>query len=411
MYDRKRVRLLCGVSFALGASLTLLTVSIVSMSVVRHYREKLRAPLLAHAASRGDARTSPYGRISALEIPLANPTGTFPDQSERLQPIKWFFEGATENGLRRFLNSCDLLPIEKKYLLDQQSWLVLSNGIQILPPEQIVWSLGHEARHQIYSVLSKSKANYPQCFPFRFPLEGFELRFQESGLTQTEIQMVRRLTYTNGGYLCFTDLEAVQKALHPEDFKDLIETLYAIPTYILRLEVSPDANVEAMSKYWGKGGREKRILPILSSLARVPGGSFINVTYLMPPFPRLRLYTFPQDWNEQAAVKEDCFFTSMNFFSETPDTNFFDTTYSRHVLDTQYTAVTDNPAYGDVVTMFNPAGEAVHACVYIAEDFVFTKNGVNPSQPWVIMRMADMLQIYLAPMKSGNIVFFRRKDS
>ena len=412
MINDKRTRLLCLGSFILGASITLLAVATAAMWMVHHYR----LGGLQTIVDAGDsnpatkAKVPACGLIEPLEIPLANPDGGFPDEKERLQPPKWLFDKTSEASLTRFLGSCDLREVEKRVLLDKRTWMINSNGITVLPPEQVVWSLSHKARQQIYSVLAKSSANYPQCFPFRFPVDAFDLKFKESGLPVEQIEKIKRLTYTNAGFLCFTDLQAVQKVLRPDDFKDLVSSLYAVPTYLLRLRVAPDADVDSLIKYWGKGGREKLVAPLLTALSHAPGGGAINISYFLPPFARLRLYTYPEDWQDPTAPKQDCFFTAMNFFNETPDTNFFNTAYSKRVLDTEYVAIKEEPAFGDIVTLFNGAGDPVHTCVYIADDFVFTKNGVNAAQPWVLMRMPDMLMIYFAHETSGKMLVLRRKD-
>jgi hypothetical protein len=343
-----------------------------------------------------------------VELPLVNTDGIFPDRAERLQDPKWFFEKFTESSLSRFFSSCDLRPVERRILMDKRSWDIRTNGVSVRPPEQLVWSLTHGARQQIYSALAKSAANYPQCFPFRFPLNGFDLKFKDSGLPLEQLGRIKRLTYTNDAYLCFSDLETVKRVLKPEDFKDLIETLYIVPSYLLKLRINADSDIDGLIKYWGKGGREKRIAPILASLSKVPGGTSMNISYLLPTFARLRLYTYPEAWNDATASQQDCFFTAMNFFNETPDTNFFGSAYSRKVLDSEYEPVTGEPTLGDVITLFNDRGDAVHTCVYIADDFVFTKNGINSAQPWVLMRMADMLLIYYN--ESGRILFLRRKN-
>jgi hypothetical protein len=367
----------------------LLAVSFATVLLVRHYRGLGR--LIGGAdPSQEMAPIGPAGQIEAIEIPLANPEGNFPDKAERLAQPKWFFDGFSEQSLTRLFKSCELRPAERKVLVDKRYWETRTNGIVLTPPEQLVWSLSHRGRQQIYSALARSPLNYSQKFPFRFPLNGFDLKFKQSGLPAAQLDRIRRLTYTNGGYLCFTDLRAVQPFLKPADFKDLIESLYAVPTFLLRLRVAPDSDVEALAKYWGRGGREKMVAPILTALTKVPGGGAINLSYLLPPFARLRLYTFPEAWTDPTVTAQDCLFTAMNFFNETPDTNFLDGAYSRKVLESDYEPVPDNPTFGDVVTLFNQQGEAVHACVYIAADFVFTKNGINAEQPWVLMRLADM---------------------
>src|SRR6266850_5076462 len=413
MLRPKRVKLLCAVFFILGASLTLLLVTFALSLFIHHFGGQSVSQILAR--TRSGTTTAPekrgaWGVLEPVELPLANTDGVFPDQAERLQNPKWFFERFTESSLSRFLSSCDLRPVERRILLDKRSWDIGTNGVSITPPEQLVWSLTHHARQQIYAALAKSTANYPQCFPFRFPLNSFDLKFKDSGLPIEQLNRIKRLTYTNDTYLCFSDLESVKRVLKPEDFKDLIETLYIIPSYLLRLRISPDSDIEALVKYWGKGGREKRIAPILTSLSKVPGGASMNISSLLPTFARLRLYTYPEAWNDATASQQDCFFTAINFFNETPDTNFFDSVYSRRVLKSEYEPVNDDPGFGDVIALFNDQGDAIHTCVYIADDFVFTKNGINAAQPWVLMRLADMLLIYYNPEKTGRALFLRRKN-
>src|SRR6185436_17026471 len=224
-----------------------------------------------------------------------------------------------------------------------------------------------------------------------------------------DIEKIKRLTYTNSGYLCFTDLAAIRPALSRSEFNELIEALYQVPAYILRLHVMPDSDIEELARYWGKGGREKLIAPLLNSLAKIPGGGTMNVSYFLPEFARLRLYTYPYAWSDSSVSKQDCFFTSMNFFNATANTNFFDRAYTARALESDYVRIEQGPSFGDVVALSNSASEIIHTCVYIADNFVFTKNGVNPEQPWVLMKMPDMLMLYYPIDKSGHISFLRRR--
>jgi len=265
MIDSKRTWLLCAAFFTLGASLSLVMRAPV--------RELVRRP--AHAQSLGQpivhtdrSVVPPCGRIEAIQVPLANSDGVFPDREHRLASPKWLFEDMSESRLTRFLNSCDLRPSEQRNLLDKRTWEIRSDGIVISPSEQLIWSLTPQSREQIYSILARSPANFPQCYPFRFPVEGFDQRFRQSDLPIAEVEKIKRLTYTNAGYLCFTDLEVVKGVLTGDQFKDLIETLYQLPAYFLRLHVTADSDVEALIKYWGKGGREKMISPLLNSMAK-----------------------------------------------------------------------------------------------------------------------------------------------
>jgi hypothetical protein len=404
MFDSRQTKL-CALFFILGASASLIVMTLVNSLPLRH------GPALPSSLYDTDRNIpGPCGKIEAVEIPLASPDGIFPDREQRLANPKWFFENVSETQLTRFFNSCDLRPQELRMLLDQRAWKALPNGIEVSPPEQLIWSLQPKSRQKLYSFLSRSRVNFPQCFPFRFPLNSFDERFRHSDLPVAEIEKIKRLTYTNSGYLCFTDLASVKAAVSSNEFKELIETLYQVPAYLLRLHVMPDSDIDALVKYWGKGGREKLIAPLLNSLAKIPGGGSFNISYFLPEFARLRLYTYPYAWSDPTVSKQDCFFTSMNFFNKKPDTNFFDRAYTTRVLQTDYVRIEQNPSFGDVVALCSSTGEIFHTCVYIADNFVFTKNGVDPEQPWVLMKLADMLTLYYPTDKSGHISFLRRRD-
>ncbi|MEY2427174.1 MAG: hypothetical protein QOJ40_59 [Verrucomicrobiota bacterium] len=409
----KRARLLNAAFFILGAASSFLLATsqpaFLGRLEARAFAQSQTADPIK--GKRNAGKVSPCGEIRATEIPFANAEGIFPDRELRLRQQKWFFESMTETGLAHFLNCCDLLPIEKQNLLDKGCWNVISNGIEVTPSEQLVWSLGHHARQQIYSVLAQSSANYSQCFPFRFSPDGFELNFRESGLQAEQLRQLRHLTYTNGAELCFADLRTAESVLKPAEFNDLLQALYVTPSYLLRLQVNPDSDVTALVKYWGKGGRERIIAPLISSLAKVPGGASINISYLLPPFARLRLYTYPEAWNDMTEAKQDCVFTSLNFFNETMNTNLFDLACREKYFNSEYAAIKDEPSFGDLVTLLDSENQAIHTCVYIADNFVFTKNGVSDAQPWILMKMSDMLGMYSSPQKFRRVVFLRRKET
>jgi hypothetical protein len=129
-------------------------------------------------------------------------------------------------------------------------------------------------------------------------------------------------------------------------------------------------------------------------MTRVPEGATINVSHLLPPFARLRLYTYPNPADPNI-LREDCFWSSMNFFNHSPDNGFFDPDYTRKVLASDYSRVRDGSRQlGDMLMLRSKEGMALHMCVYIADDAVFTKNGANIQQPWVLMKLSEMLSSY-----------------
>jgi len=406
--DTSRVKLLCLECFVVGA---------LGMLVLASFPDVPGASYLTpQEFAAGHSREIPHpekvppcGKIKASAIPFADPNGAFTDRDERLQTPRWFFAGFTKTSLSAFLDSCQIDPKIKESLLDQRSLTTATNGCFIKPSPEVILSLPPHCRQKIYSVLARSTENYPQYFAFTFPLEGFDAKFRESGLSASQLAQIRSLTYTNGNELCFADLQAAQSLLKPHEFNQLIQTFCAVPAYLLKVRISPDSDVDALVKYWGKGGREKVIAPLISSLAKVPGGVSLNVSYLLPPFARLRLYTYPDAWNDPAIGAEDCIFTSLNFFKTTPDTNYLDQACRERVLNTEYVQIEGEPTLGDLVTLVGADGHIVHVCVYIAEGFVFTKNGSSRASPWILMKMPDMLSVYNALETSRHVVFLREK--
>jgi hypothetical protein len=63
---------------------------------------------------------------------------------------------------------------------------------------------------------------------------------------------------------------------------------------------------------------------------------------------------------------------------------------------------------GDILLLLNSRNEVKHSAVYLADDLVFTKNGNNYRQPWMIMHIPDLLATYPAtpPMQ---VVYMRLK--
>ena len=57
----------------------------------------------------------------------------------------------------------------------------------------------------------------------------------------------------------------------------------------------------------------------------------------------------------------------------------------------------------------NSTGSVIHSCVYIADDIVFTKNGENLLQPWVLKKFDGVKQIYLQN-DAWRVQGYREKD-
>jgi hypothetical protein len=129
--------------------------------------------------------------------------------------------------------------------------------------------------------------------------------------------------------------------------------------------------------------------------------------YLLPKFARERLYTFPQP-PKPGDPTMDCHWSTFNFSNETPDNRFNDLVYAVQFIERNYYQVAAPSLYGDIVLLMNDKQEVKHSAVYLADDLVFTKNGNNYRQPWMLMHIPDLLATYptTPPMR---VIYMRRK--
>jgi hypothetical protein len=48
--------------------------------------------------------------------------------------------------------------------------------------------------------------------------------------------------------------------------------------------------------------------------------------------------------------------------------------------------------FGDILVLTDPqTGKWLHACVYIADDIVYTKNGDDIIRPWILIKYGDLV--------------------
>ena len=127
---------------------------------------------------------------------------------------------------------------------------------------------------------------------------------------------------------------------------------------------------------------------------------------LLPRFPRDHVDRY---WSPGDPAWAHCHFTSLNFFSGTPDTGCTNDLYATGVIQRDYVNVTTPPQLGDVILFRRGPDEVIHSCNYVADGIVFTKNGGSLGHPWMFARLADMMDFYSYPTPV-QISFMRRRD-
>ncbi len=357
-----------------------------------------------------NAQPAPWGELHYTTIELERPDESFPDPPPKPRPIEWFFENYSQSQVEALFNTFDFTPAQKQALLDKTRWRVASNGWQVVPTAEVVRDMSLSARTNLYGLLQKCSHNFFIQNPVRIPAEKFYAWMEATGLPEDKQELLRKVVVIDGNTVNFYDSQLMELLWPVDDRKKLAKAIAQIPALLMQLRLTPETDVDALVRYWGRGGRGKAMRPFLESLTRVPGGASVSVSFFLPAFARMRLYTYPDIRNDKQASREDCFWTAMNFFNETPDYRYFDANFSKRALQTEYIQVQTNWAFGDLIMLLGDNDEAVHMCVYVADDVVFTKNGMDYLQPWVLMKIPEMMTRYPSdnPLR---MVGFRRRNA
>ena len=208
--------------------------------------------------------------------------------------------------------------------------------------------------------------------------------------------------------MCFSDVPVFDD-LPVCDRRRLLKTLTRIPVNFMRLHLTPESNVEALVNYWGKMGNAKHIKPLLERLVKTPNGTTIDVAHLLPPFARERLFTFPSPSPTREWERQDCFWTTMNFFRDQPDDHVARVDYTFNAIKKDYYEIESDRHFGDMVALVGADGKVKHVCIYVADDVVFTKNGGHYLQPWALMKIPDVVAKYPAEPPMQMVVLRSNK--
>lgn len=350
----------------------------------------------AIVAESDDMAEGPWGPLEIIPITIFPPM-EFIWQAESGPPrgVTWHFPRISLSGLNDKLIELRLTDSVQTAIRSMAKLNPAIDGYTVCPDREFVLGLDPEDRAKLYVLLHHSPENSDQIEAFRFGGVSVEEWFGDSPISPETRQLVTPLIYRHGSFLLFSDLRSVEPLLaSAEERMALIRAFSRELTMLLKLEVSEDSDIEALVNYWGRGGREKDVRPILESLSRIGGRQSLDVTQLLPPFARQRIYTYPKTQDHNATVSRDCFWTAFNFFSEQPDDRFGDTDGTFKTFKQDYYRIFGNPQFGDVILYADDNRGLIHAAVYIAADIVFTKNGTTTARPWMFVRLEDMKDFY-----------------
>ena len=360
-------------------------------------------------------RLGPWGEMEFLPIRIAAPEELLPVQLLEETPTRWVFGNCTRAELAQLLVECNLPANLRELLLAPAALVVESNKVIVTPPRQVLLEMPAGCRQALCKYLYGAAENQNRSV-LLIPQSILDKNFHLFGVTASTRALLREVSAPNGDSWFITGISEVlaQIPFHEEKVR-LLKALSSHQTYLLRLHIHPESDIGALVHYWGRGWWTADVKVFLDSLADRPTGTWLDIIELLPPVPTALLYTFPVPQNplNGPVHVHDCLWTSMNFFRDVADDRFADPAYVLESLRTDYYPVLADRRYGDVVLFLRPDTTVAHAAVYLADDFVYTKNGYSDITPWMIARIPDLLEHYSYESNHGQplaISCFRNKN-
>lgn len=359
--------------------------------------------------------TGPWGTLIGVPVVL-EPGDTLVSKSVHLEKwpegLHWQFYADSKEKVAEVLAAAGIpqMTIQKlvseKYLQVDKS----SGRFGIRPPEELFLSLTPEQRSSLYTKLYTVNGQRPLERFFNIAPGGIDtvLRVPHV-LPPAQIDRVRKLTWQLGQTNWLADINYIlAKAGNDEERFRVIKTVRRQKAVFLHLKIGSHS-ISELSDYWKAEGRNKEILPILESVSQTQGVDTLDVVHLLPPFPRKMIYTYPSQQGEGVGrAQPDCFWTSVSFFAESPPDRYFDSVIHQIVVERYVRVSAATAKFGDLILIYEKdTGAALHACNYIAGDYVFTKNGINSTRPWVFDTIDSVVKTYLD--KDLTVSFFRLK--
>ena len=353
----------------------------------------------------------PWGELSVRDIKIKPPEEYLAFELQHITPPSWNFNGTSVDHVRQVMLAAGLTQEQVNNALVASKMSVSASTVTVRPDNSFVSSLSPDTRAKLYHELGRNAGNEHMKFPFCYAAGEFEEAFAMEKISPATTARVKRLLYPRGNLQCFSDYELVLLQISDKDEQmRLLSILSSESAVMAGVRIRPETDTEKLLGYWAWPGgiRAKDVEPLLDSLKGVRDGR-IGLVYLLPQFARQRLYTFPMPARAGDPAM-DCHWSTMNFFNETPDDRFTDPAYTVKFLESNYYQIAKPTKYGDIVLFLEgESNNAIHSAVYLCDDIVFTKNGNNMAQPWMLMHLKDLATKYESDGPGRMLVYRNRK--
>jgi hypothetical protein len=285
---------------------------------------------------------------------------------------------------------------------------LISKGVDVVVPVPTLLKIDSKTREKIYSELAKDPDNKYYSDPtyifgdFNQWLDGLHLNTQQ-------IVAIRKLIWFNDKSIVFSDYPALVKlatnALEIKAVKRLYTRTKTLRLFIYELN---ERSEDEFLNYWTVQGKWNGGTSLLKGFLREENDSRLAVATILPPLARSNLYTFPDLEDGIGGRFPDCNWTTLNFFVSEPKPFYLDSNIGFIELSQNYHRIDKPTQLGDVICFLDKDNNVKHTATYIAGSVYFTKNGVRPFSPWILMSYDDLRKYY--DRYSKYIVFLRKNN-
>jgi hypothetical protein len=352
----------------------------------------------------------PWGELVTRDVSLERPVEYLTEEVALPQPEIWTFTGRKPEAVKTLLQRNGLSAPQVATLFATGGVTENNSGTVLQPAADFLLSLSPETRHQLFTGLAGLNVNLYIDYPYIFPGGSLDEIYLDPRLQPDDVELLKHLIYANGNARQLSDYQTLLcKIPTVERRTALTRALSRQSAVFAGLVIKPDTDVDKLAAYWSNvpNVRFTDIRPLVDALKALPEGGNLSLFYLLPKFARDRLYTFPLP-PQPGEPTMDCHWTTFNFSNETPDNRFNDPDYAVRYIQKNYYPIAAPSLYGDILLLMNDKNEVKHSAVYLADNIVYTKNGNNFRQPWMLMRIPDLLATYpnTPPMRP---IYMRRK--
>ena len=353
----------------------------------------------------------PWGDLEIRSIYLEAPDYLVAGLKQPNSTTAWHFPGASEAFLTALFERAALPKEVQTQLLNPQRILIHEGVWTLFADPALLTAMTVEQRSVIYKELATSTLNPMHASPAYVVSNNADDWLREARLSDEEKHTVKQLLWKDGDLLAFSDVSILLNQCKTDaEVARIFKFMTRVASLVVNLKLPSGVNWKPLAQYWTDEGRVVDSLPLLVSAAERNSMKSIDVTHLLPAMARRRLYTFPTIESAAEGRLPDCQWTSLNFFNSTPHQYYLDARLTGARIREAYEPVEGPYRFGDVLEFLNAQGDAVHACVYVADNIVFTKNGDGMIKPWVLMWLADVKKLYLRE-PDFKIAGFRLKAS